>query len=280
MIQELNIIHRRKPHTFTSNGEIPVWATCLRSLAFAPAELEARRADDEVYSDNSAYRFLLEVVCGLHSPVVGETEVFGQFKVFSQEWLKADPRKAPLVRQILSDAKAIRNQYLRDLGAQSYGSWVRKNLKAPRVHILGAGILVREILPYLVKEGREVVLHARDVKKIDFHAGEICEWLSKPLEEGAAVLVAAPVGAREIEPWLTRTPCQIFDLREDSNRDVICAPGPTELLTLHGIFNEIEQTKGRLQPRLEEVRREIRERSEKAAHRSVLRPLGWDDICA
>src|SRR4051794_17953925 len=98
MIQDLRIVHRRKPAKFAPDHGPLVWATCLRSLAFGGTP----ETGDEYYLQGEAYRFLLEVVCGLKSPIVGETEVFGQFKVFSQEWVKREPKRASLIQKLLS----------------------------------------------------------------------------------------------------------------------------------------------------------------------------------
>ena len=35
------------------------------------------------FHDEAAYAHLLEVICGLGSPIVGETEVMSQFKAFA-----------------------------------------------------------------------------------------------------------------------------------------------------------------------------------------------------
>ena len=68
------------------------WQTCLRRILFLNANdnralIEA--AEDqlvpptvEIFRAQEAYRFLLEVICGLNSPIVGETAVMGQFKEF------------------------------------------------------------------------------------------------------------------------------------------------------------------------------------------------------
>jgi glutamyl-tRNA reductase len=276
MIQDFYIVHRHKPKPFV-DASCPVWSTCLRSLAFTTPAF-ASAIGDELYSHRQAYKFLLEVICGLHSPIVGETEVFGQFKTFSHEWVKADPRRAGLVQRLLNDAKAIRSQYLSHLGTQSYGSWVRKNLTSKRVHIVGAGSLAREILPYLLKQERDVVLHVREIAKVDFFQGEIRSFKDSAFDHGA-VIVAAPLKASELSAWLgTRTAEQVFDLRDTSSDDPLKTKAQTRVLK--DIFAQIEKTKSLLQPRLVEVRREVEERCEKVADHSVLRPQGWDDLCA
>jgi len=273
MIQDLRIVHRLKPHTFSSQEGLPIWATCLRSLAIVNPHFAAETTD-EVFQGENAYRFLLEVICGLKSPIVGETEVFGQFKTFTQEWLKVEPKWASLVQRLLSDAKAIRSEHLLNLGVQSYGSWVRSQLKPQRVHIVGGGQLASEIYPYLAKQQRSVTVHVRDIGK-GFVAPK--RLLRDKEFDGGALVIAAPLSAAEIKTWLGgKIPEQVIDLRETSSSDSLGFTGHV----LSDIFSEIEKTKALLQPRLEQIRREIRERSAAAGTQSLLRPQGWDDLCA
>lgn len=279
-------MHRRKPLVFDVAGLFPagskaaVWATCLRSLAFVKSlndiELDAR---DEVYERDEAYRFLLEVVCGLHSPILGETEVFGQFKAFAPKWLGVQPEHSGLAQKVLADAKALRSKYLSHLGNQSYGSWLRKNVRTEQVHILGGGQLAREILPYLTKQGKSVSLHVRNPQKIDFHeANAIHTIKSQNFAEGA-LIIAAPLTAQEINEWLgERLPEQVFDLRDNSCADPINRCGDHH--GLNAIFNQIEQNKARLMPVIEEVRAQISSCADKIAAQSLIRPQGWDDLCA
>ena len=274
MLHDFHIVHRLKPARFSEASEIPVWATCLRSLAFAPGPVEISDAD-ELYARGDAYRFLLEVVCGLKSPILGETEVFGQFKQFSQEWLKIEPQRASLVQKILTDAKSVRSQYLIELGVQSYGSWIRHNLQGKRAHFLGAGQMVREILPYLRKKGCAIEIHTRDPRKyIDFNA----HALSAGRFDRGALIVAAPMGADDIVKWLAgRTPDQVIDLRDDSSIDRLDLGVKT--VRLSDIFSEIAVTRAKLQPRLEAAQKAIHECSQRAASLAIVRPQGWDDLC-
>lgn len=275
MLHDFSIIHRRKPLVFAT-PEFPVWSTCLRSLAFAPA-IEAQ-AHDETFAQGHAYRFLLEIVCGLHSPIVGETEVFGQFKNFAREWALAEPKRLTLIQRLLSDAKSIRAQYLSGLGTQSYGSWLRKNLSVAEVHVLGAGHLTQEILPYLQKHAQSVHLHVRREQALDFHQGPVHLLTHSAFRQGALV-IAAPMKAQEVEAWLGgRNPVQIFDLRDTSCSDPLRLTGSQH--RLKDIFTQIEQNKSRLQPLIHEVRGEIRLRSERLAEQTLIRPQGWDDLCA
>jgi glutamyl-tRNA reductase len=281
MLTDLCIVHRRKPNTFSPEEAVgPIWATCLRSLLFTKPDQgeQIAQLNDDYYVGAEAYRFLLEVVCGLHSPIVGETEVFGQFKLFIEEWLHKQPQHSVLAQKVLSDAKAIRSEYLSNLGNQSYGSWLRKNLKENTIHILGGGHLVQEVLPYLTKQGKKVTLHVRNPEKINFFDGPIAHINDRKFDEGA-LIIAAPLSSAEIEQWLGgRQATQVFDLRDNSCSDKIHSA--FESHGLKDIFHQIEQNKARLVPLVERVRAEIQSRAVKLSATAIVRPQGWDDICA
>ena len=277
MLNDLTIIHRRKPGIFEATEVSPdnVWATCLRSLAFVRGTPTfGPKAGDQVFRQREAYEFLLEIICGLHSPIVGETEVFGQFKSFAAAWSSREWGRAPLIQRLLNDAKAIRSQYLSGIGTQSYGSWLRKNLSAPQTHVLGAGQLAGEILPYLQKQS-EVTVHARRPGKVKFNAN-ICALDQNGFIQGALV-VAAPLSAEQIRGWLNgRVPAQIFDLRDNSADDPIFA----HAISLTHIFGQIEKTRIKLLPVIEQAKQEITQRARAASALEKVRPQGWDDLCA
>lgn len=214
--------------------------------------------------------------------MIGETEVFGQFKTFANEWMAREPQAAPLVQRLIGDAKAIRTAHLSQLGNQSYGSWVRKNLgpKVSDVHILGGGQLAKEILPYVQKRTEKLTMHVRDLSKAGFFEGPVETFRPGGFTGGAAV-IAAPVTASAIEAWLgIHAPSQFFDLRETAESDPVSLPASTEAYRLGEIFQQIEKTRERLVPVVERVRSEIEIRSQKLERQGLLRPQGWDDLSA
>jgi glutamyl-tRNA reductase len=235
---------------------------------------------DEQFHGEEAYRFLLEIICGIHSPIIGETEVLGQFKRFAQDWVRLSPKRATLVQRLFADAKQIRESYLKNLGHQSYGSWVRKNLRCDRVHILGAGHLAQEVVPYVLKRAIEVTVHARNESKVGWHSGPVRSLSEKAFAGGGALVIAAPMSAAEVREWMGGRPVeQIFDLRETSVSDPLELPG-VRCHGLHDIFTQIEETRRQLEPLVEQVRREIRQRGVVAGQAAQVRPQGWDDLCA
>lgn len=279
MIQDFFVAHKRKPAVFVGL-EAPIWETCLRSIAFINGQqVRDLKANSDCFAQTQAYSFLLEIICGLHSPIVGETEVFGQFKNFTDEWLKSDPARTPLVQKAFSDAKGLRTQYLSNIGTQSYGSWLKRRVNAKRVHIIGAGQLVQEVLPYLKKQA-EVILHVRNPGKVDPTWGQAHSLKDCAFDRGA-LIVAAPLGAEALLQWLNgRNPEQLFDLRDSCKQDPLRLGSRTESLNLNDVFGEIEQTRTRLQPVIEQVKKEIQQRSEQLAAQAQVRPQGWDDLCA
>src|ERR1044071_1886966 len=121
------------------------WQTCLRRILFlhasdSPAIIqsiqngELRLPNVEVFRGDDAYRFLLETICGLNSPIVGETAVMGQFKEVSERAKFATTPWGCFLHQLMlnlmMDAKRVRHDHLQGLGSQSYGSLVRQEVKS------------------------------------------------------------------------------------------------------------------------------------------------------
>ena len=149
-MSELILIHRARNGNALELG-VPTWSTCLRQIAFLHSDdfnqiEKSLQSSDEVYRSVSAYCFLLEVVCGLKSPLLAETEVQGQFKIFLQEISKTHHQFwgifSGFFQGVLSASKYVRTEHLTDLGSQSYGSLIRRRLEInDSVTILGAGHL-------------------------------------------------------------------------------------------------------------------------------------------
>lgn len=137
-------------------------STCLREVRAAvladaqPAAMQARAAGYECHVGADAYRFLLQLACGLESEIAGETEILGQIK---QQWRDYETSHAaeaktlrPWMQRLLQDTKEIRSEYVVGLGSATYGSLVRRllggSLTGPTL-LLGAGQLAETILPFL-----------------------------------------------------------------------------------------------------------------------------------
>jgi hypothetical protein len=76
---ELRLIHQSPQSGPLPAGAI-LWRTCLREVAFVGSTHAP--SSPAVLKDVDAYTLLLEIVAGLRSPLIGETEVQAQFKAF------------------------------------------------------------------------------------------------------------------------------------------------------------------------------------------------------
>jgi glutamyl-tRNA reductase len=277
-------------------GDVPpapgvaVWQTCLRQVTFADdvddfAALESGRP----LVEGEAYRLLLEILCGLQSPMLGETQVMGQFKTFltsldaDQAWLSR------LGQRLLTDARDIRTRHLQGLGSRSYGSAVRRYVSGSEHTVLiGTGKLAHEVLPFLADDGRSVDQWGRspaeqdsaaEARRVTYRLLDTAD--PGPLCTGPTVLIiAAPVLSAVVDRIAALYPglqC-VVDLRGelDSAPLEIAAP----IVTLQDLFVRMTATTSSAVRQVDAARAEILSRSRRFELRDELRPFGWDDLCA
>lgn len=305
MIEQLVIVNlrheaRQKMPAVLSGIE---WQTCLRRILFlnstecastiaAMENGEMTLPTVEVFRGHAAYRFLLETICGLNSPIVGETAVMGQFKEFllnakfpKNHWGSFLRR---LATSLMIDAKQIRHEHLQGIGSQSYGSLVRQHVKGrPAVAVLGAGKLAREILPWLIGKTKVRVFYrnfdrAKDLlenyPEIDLvkYSGD-ARWQ----ESEAALVIAAPLSADEVSRWSDSqgtkfTKC--LDLRGDAQSDPVSSAG--DVIKLNELFEALRSERERLEVHVDAARAEIRQLVQRQNQQAQFRPFGWEDLCA
>lgn len=274
------------------------WQTCLRRIVLlhkseSAALIADLTAGSETYEGQDAYNFLLEVICGLRSPLLGETAVMGQFKEFcasarfpSNEWGHFLRR---MTSDLLVDAKRVRCRHLEGLGSQSYGGLVRQHLKGiPSVIVLGAGQLAEEILPWIVGK-TDVTVCARTPERakglLEQH-GEI--RLTQFTLEGSqnetrptAIVIAAPIQASAVAEWmaLQSTPfVKILDLRGEAETDSLSCSLP--VIRLSEMFAAVKNDRPKLAARVAAARDEIRKAAQRLVEQAQFRPFGWEDLCA
>lgn len=273
MINELVIVNLRP------NGSEPVpdgltnlqWQTCLRRIVFLHRSEPRSFADkpgSQTYFGRDAYQFLLEVICGLHSPLVGENAVMGQFRTFRNSAQFPNTAWGKFLRKLttdlLVDARQVRHRHLEGLGSQSYGSLIRKHLKGQSsVAVLGAGSLAREILPWLT-DARVFYRnwqHAQDLK--DEHPRIQLQQLGMSdagwTSETASLVIAAPMESAQIDEWLAVQKVSfsmILDLRGTAATDPIHSSQP--VMNLSELLASLQQERERIADRVESARDEIK----------------------
>jgi glutamyl-tRNA reductase len=280
----LEIVHR-EPGTQLIPAGAPTWRTCLREISFSDGATD-RSSSGSVrrLAEGEAYRVLLEILCGLQSPMVGETQVLGQFKAFlttlgpDQAWL------GRIGQRLLGDAREIRTKYLQGLGSRSYGSAVRRHLSAcTHTVLIGTGKLAQEVLPFLADAGRTVDHWGRreDAASSAGVTYRTLDQIDETLVPDAAVLIiAAPVPsdlvARVARRYIVLQ--SVIDLRAEFTSDPLDVAVP--VVTLQDLFAQMDAANVFASRHVEAARAEIARRSRLFEFRDELRPFGWDDLCA
>jgi glutamyl-tRNA reductase len=280
------------------------WQTCLRRILFLNAHdnrdiIETAQAGNlipptvEIFRGQASYAFLLEVICGLNSPIVGETAVMGQFKEFllnarfpNSAWGNFLRR---LATNLMIDAKRVRTRHLQGLGSQSYGSLVRQHVKGmPTVAVLGSGKLAREILPWLIGKTK-VRVFCRNLERAsallaEYPEIELVQYRAADAgwtDTEAGLVIAAPLPADEVARWsslqnVSFTKC--LDLRGDAATDQIDTRTP--VIKLHELFEALRAERERLACHVAAARAEIKDLVARQSQQAQFRPFGWEDLCA
>lgn len=291
MVNELIVSHYKKGSpggynwsTCAQFQSSSVWETCVRVLGLSTQNEKAEIAhtvdDIQTYRGSQAYHFLLRVTSGLESPVLGETEVFGQFK----NWLEQSPKWQTLGKMILEDVKLIRRLYLEGLGAQSYGSWARKKLEnQKRVMMIGCGQLGQEILPWLSKSDRHVSVVVRNPERYKHLAQASVEVVQQEQvqEWGGALLILAPISDEEMQAILNKSSFElIVDLRDISGKFWGQKLVQQHVFTLEDAFVDLQKFRELGQTQIKQAEQKLQELARLRAQSEQNRPFGWDDLCA
>ncbi len=296
----VNLCHEAK-ESFPAPLNGLEWRTCLRRVLFLnpnenkslieAAEKKAGAAD--VYRGEDGLQFLLEVICGLKSPLVGETAVMGQFREFvtqtrfpSTAWGNSLKQ---MIADVLVDAKRVRHDYLQGLGSQSYGSLVRYHVKGlPQVSVLGAGQLAREILPWLLGKTKVRLFYrnwqrAKDLVdeypeiQLDRFSMNNASWE----HQGTGLVIAAPLTAGDVMSWVAQQKANFaicLDLRGEAETDPLMLPMP--VVKLSELFAALRSDREKVDGRVAAARAEIASLAQRQTQHTQFRPFGWEDLCA
>lgn len=298
---DIVIVHRKSNREFCFPESSPqaVWKTCLRQIAFVDshdladfAALNDIRGDD-VFCGEEGIQFLIEVCCGLHSPVFGETEIFGQFKTY-YEGLDSSHilrRTSGLGRQIYRAVKEVRHCHLREAGTLSYGQMLRRKLRSEsRVVIWGMGQFGRELSRWL--DDKDVTVVVRNPEKLQSQnlpelktlprLSVIAQANWKDVSESAVHIIAAPIDDSLIERLVESADVKsVYDLRDGKADESGCADvvESTKLYSLREMMREVESLKSEQRKVLPVCRQSIARRVQEFLALAFHRPYGWEDLC-
>lgn len=275
-------------------------ATCQRALVFVSEDQEdlflnqlPKNLNSERLEGASMYQFLLEVICGLKSDLLGETEIQGQFKNFIK--LELQNKDSDIHRWnstfqcLLSDAKEVRQNHLKDLGSSSYGSLTRKILKEmQQISVVGAGQLASEMEPWFGL--KEVFFYSRKNQLPILSSKSKGPRASFPLsslqerKKIESLVVAANLSNRELAETLK--PISEIKIMLDWRGESALSMDEVKKLNIHNYYsfhqlmNQLSEEKEMLHQKLIPAFELILKKSEAFSTKSFARPLGWDDLCA
>lgn len=173
-----------------SNGNF-IMKTCQRTLvlSYDHNPCNGQGESERLHlSGQDAYSYLLEVICGLKSQLVGENEIVGQFKTAYKAYTALDDINTNLlliIEKLFRDAKTIRSKYLLGLSQKTYASIARKQIvrqrDAQEVLILGSGQLAEDLINQFKKKAK-VFVCARNSERVQElakeHGIESIDWIN------------------------------------------------------------------------------------------------------
>jgi glutamyl-tRNA reductase len=263
-----------------------MWRTCLREILFFNDEDAAAEVGEPIV-EGEAYHLLLEIICGLRSPMLGETQVMGQFKTFLASLDKDQAALRKLGQRLLSEARIISERHLRQLGSRSYGSATRKRVAdCPQVVVIGTGALAHELLKFLVDGSRHVDQWGRRAPaEVSYPSGVTYRQLGDrtpvPLSQvPTAIVIAAPVPSVIVDDVARRYAglCRVVDLRGETDLGPLDVAAP--VVSLNELFAEIEAARRDSVQHVEAAQAGVVRLSREYALRAEPHPFGWDDLCA
>jgi glutamyl-tRNA reductase len=293
VLEHLQIIHAPKGATSTPITHLPsfsLFETCMRRIfiRFSHLTPELSAPNSTLFTGELAYQFLLQVICGLHSQVVGETEVLGQFKVFLKNQTEMTPQSSQwsaLSQMLLTDCKEVRDKNLKSLGGNSYGSVLRKHLRqCTELEIWGAGALVQEILPWIAKDNRSVCIRSRNKQRSQEQFHELSEnlsfveWNHELSATLQAIVIAAPLSNAQILAMIPEGLASrviVFDMR-DKESEKLFLKG----YNLAELCETLELDTQKIQQAKTLSINHIFEKSKMRFNSTQNRPYGWEDFCS
>ena len=265
------------------------WHTCMRSIYLSDERLLSvdikNRFSDvyQIFYGYDAYSFLIQIVCGLHSKLFGESEIQAQFcDSFSKEKLPDNSLSAFLLKlrdQILEHTKIVRTKFLIGIGKQSYGSLTEKYIsKYNRIDLIGTGNLAESLLPYLKTKNRQVNVFGRNKTRLN-SLKEIFNIQTFDLEDyipNPNPVIIAVTDMDENKTKLFHLSNCIIDFRENSKTNFLDKlENYIPFTTLLGSIQETNILIQELKPKIELLIADLTElRQDEQTHFMN----GWEDL--
>jgi glutamyl-tRNA reductase len=244
-----------------------------------------QRIDNE-----EAYKLILEIITGLKSTIKGETEIFGQFKIFFENFKLKNWHSVGylnrIFEQLIQDCKSLREKHVKNWGSQSYGSLTRKLLdKNTPLVVIGSGQLAKEIAPWLSQIKTKYLLLRNMNKETDAEFQSFKHIHMESFKEAQEahgsinIVLAAPISNLDLKAVIGQARVnKLIDWRGDQKIDFDI--NLDEYFHLNDIKMVLAESEESLEEKVQAVQLEIQKMIESFGKKVQLNPWGWDDICA
>lgn len=152
-------------------------STCLRSEIYQISEAKISSSADFFYGYGEPLAIrLISVLTGMQSEIVGEREIFGQFRDSinkAHENKKLDSRSFEYMHQLLEISQKIRSEFkitnqenYSTIGANVIKAHIEKLSNNPSIMIIGGGYMTESFVKTIKDNGYRVIWANRSIDKI------------------------------------------------------------------------------------------------------------------
>lgn len=191
----LSTCNRTEFYSFCKRTEIKNFDSFLERLT--GRDINLRKNDQYLFSNNDAFRHLLRVMTGIDSMIVGEPDIFGQVKKSIQnsksfDYLSSDieavfSRAINLTKEIRSDTQLSKNPLSI---ASLVENKILENEKKP-VLVIGAGDVGKALIKRLIEKNYEISLYNRSEITIEGIDSKSLDCVNDDIGKFEIIVVAA-----------------------------------------------------------------------------------------
>ena len=212
----LSTCNRTEFYSFCKRTEIKAFDAYLENLT--GKNINLRKNDQYLFSNNDAFKHLLRVMTGIDSMIVGEPDIFGQVKKSfqnSKEFYFLDTDLETIFNRAINLSKEIRSETKLSKNPLSIASLVENkilDLEKKPILIIGGGDVARALINRLIERNYQLKLFNRSQIKIENIKSHPLEELSSNIADFQIIVIAASAGSPLINLNNVAEKTVIFDL--------------------------------------------------------------------
>ena len=212
----LSTCNRTEFYSFCKRTDIKVFDQYLENLT--GKNINLRKNDQYLFSNNDAFRHLLRVMTGIDSMIVGEPDIFGQVKKSfqnSKEFLYLGSELELVFNRAINLSKDIRSETQLSKNPLSIASLVESKileLEKKPILIIGGGDVGRALIKRLNERNYQLKLFNRSEITIENIKSNPLKELDSNISDFQIIVIAASADSPLFDLNNLRDDAVIFDL--------------------------------------------------------------------